>query len=189
MSRRRLSRILFWGFFVVAAAIAAGGFILPKELKVTRSATIRAAPATVFDKLQNLKQWESWGPWFRRERFIDLKFDGPESGAGAMMAWKSDSEGQGRLKIVSAAAPRSIDVAVKFDEGPSANLAFALRAAGEEATEVTVDLESDFGMNPGRRYFALFARGAVARDLDEALENLKALLEEQAPPPTSPSKL
>ena len=137
-----------------------------------------------FDKLQSFKQWESWGPWFERDRFVDKKFDGPESGAGAMMDWKTSAGETGRIKIVSALLPQSLHLAVQFTDNGNAETWFELKNAGGGMTELTWGFQADFGQNMARRYFGVFASHTVARDLEEGLANLKALLE--APPVTAP---
>ena len=184
--RRRLLRVLFWVVSILMTAFVVGGIFLPRQLKVTRSMTIHADPVIVYDKIQSFKQWESWAPWFRRDRFIDKKFDGPESGPGAVMTWKSKSEGDGSIKIVSALIPKTVNMAVQFGDAGEADTWFELKDAGGGATEVTWGFQTDFGHNMARRYFGLLFVTQVRRDLDEGLENLKTLLDQPPPAPANP---
>ncbi len=177
VSRGRLLRILFWIFSIVMTIIAAGAFFLPSEVNVTRSVTMNAAPAAVFDQVQSFRKWEAWAPWFQRDRFLVKDFSGPESGAGAMMTWSSKKEGDGRIKIVAASLTSGLQMAVDFDGSGEADTGFELRAIGDGATTVTWTFKVDFGQNMARRYFGLMLPSAVGRDLDEGLANLKALLE------------
>ena len=181
MPRPRILRILFWVTSVLLVAFVVAAFFLPRQMKVSRAVVISAGPVAVFDKLQSLKQWESWGPWFRRDRFVDKKFDGPESGEGAVMDWKSSGGETGRVKIVSALRPESLHLAVQFTDSGDAETWFELKDAGGGATELTWGFQADFGQNMARRYFGLFAAHTGGNDLEEGLANLKALLEKPVP--------
>ena len=176
-SRRRILRGLFWVVSIVVFVVVTGAFFLPSQVKVSRSVSIKAAPAVVFDQLQSFRKWEAWAPWFQRDGHLVTDFSGPESGAGAIMTWSSKKEGDGRVKIVTAKLPSGLRMAVDFADTGEADTWFDLRDAGGGATELTWGFSVDFGHNMGRRYFGLMVPGAVGRDLDEGLANLKALLE------------
>ena len=94
-----------------------------------------------------------------------------------MMTWSSKKEGDGRIRIVSSSLPSGLRMAVDFGDTGEADTWFDLREAGGGGTELTWSFSVDFGHNMGRRYFGLMLRGAVERDLDEGLANLKAVLE------------
>ena len=179
-SRRRILRILFWVISIAVFVVVAGAFFLPSKLKVGRSITIKAAPAVVFDQLQTFRKWEAWAPWFQRDRFLVKDFSGAESGTGSVMTWSSKKEGDGMITMVSASLTSGLRMAVSFGDSGEANTWFNLRESGAEETEITWSFEADFGYNMGRRYFGLMLRGAVERDLEEGLANLKALLEKPA---------
>ena len=181
ISKPRLLRSLFWTVSVLMTAFVVGGFLLPRDLTITRSITIRATPMDVYDQFQSFKNWENWGPWFQRDPFLEKKFEG-EPGLGALMSWKSRSEGDGRIKIVSARTGQSLRMAVDYGQNGSADLSIDLNEKSEGMTEVTWGFHSDFGQNMAKRYFALFFAGTVKADLEEALSNLKSKLENQPAP-------
>ena len=176
-SRARILRILFWTFSILMILVAVGAFFLPSQVKVTRSVTIKSAPAALLDQVHSFRKWAAWAPWFRRDPLLVTDFTGPESGPGAMMSWSSKKEGDGRIKIVSASLASGLRMAVDFGDSGEADMWFDLRDAGDAATELTWGFQVDFGHNMGRRYFGMMLRGAVERDLEEGLANLKALLE------------
>jgi hypothetical protein len=176
LSKPRLLRVLFWTASVLMTAFVVGGFLLPKQMNVSRSITIRAPKMDVYDQFQSFKNWETWGPWFQRDPFLEKKIDG-DSGMGAMMTWRSKTQGEGRIKILSAFPGQSLRMAVDSGQNGEANLSIDLEEAGENTTKVTWGFQSDFGQNMAKRYFALFFAGTVGDDLDEALANVKAKLE------------
>jgi hypothetical protein len=183
LSKARVLRSLFWIVSILMTAFVLGGFLLPRDLKVSRSIIIRASALEVYDQFQSFKNWETWGPWFQRDPFLEKKFEG-ESGLGAVMSWKSKTEGEGRIKIVSARTAQSLRMAADFGQSGDANLSIDLENAGEGLTKVTWEFQTDFGQNMAKRYFGLFFGGTVRDDLDEALRNIKEKLEKS--PPQSP---
>lgn len=180
---RRALRVLFWIIAGAMVLFVFGAFLLPQRVSVSRSVVIQAPPGAVFAQLESLKKWEAWGPWFQREKFLEKEYSGPESGPGAMLAWRSKEEGDGKVKIVSAQPPGTLRAAVDFGDGGEAELSFDLSGAGAGATEVTWTFATDFGQNMARRYFGLLLPRMAGRDLDEGLANLKQLLEKPAPAP------
>ena len=177
---RRALRFLFWALAALMILFVAGGFFLPRRVEVSATTVIHAPRDTVYDQLQQFKNWESWGPWFARDRFIEKTYDGPPSGLNARMAWKSKTEGEGQIKIVAAQTAAALRMAVDFGESGDANCAFDLKDVPGGGTEVTWTFMTDFGQNMARRYFGLLLRSAVTRDLNEGLSNLKQLLENPA---------
>ncbi len=182
----RLLRALFWIISILMVAFVVGGFLLPRRLQVTRATTIQAPAMEVYDQLQSFRNWETWAPWFKRDPFLEKEFKDPPAGVGAMMSWNSKSQGQGRIKIVSSFPGQSLRMAVDFGSNGEAEMSLDLTSSGG-ATTVEWSFQSDFGQNMAKRYFGLFFAGSVESDLDEALANLKAKMEnppaKPAPPP------
>lgn len=177
--------VLFWAFSILMTAFALGGFFLPRELKVSRAVTVKADPVVVYDWIQSFKKWDQWAPWIQRDPFLEKKFEGSDSGIGATMAWKSRKQGVGRIRIISGVIPARLNMAVDLAENGEADLWFDLKSVGGGMTEVTWGFQTDFGQNMARRYFGLLFSRSVKRDLDEALANLKAVIEASGATPGS----
>ena len=60
----------------------------PGQYRVSRSATIPAAPAVVFEHVNDLHKWETWSPWAKMDPNAKTTFEGPATGVGAVMAWE-----------------------------------------------------------------------------------------------------
>ncbi len=183
ISGKRWVRVLFWVVAGLMALFVFGAFLLPKNVQLSRSTVIRATPQEVFARVETLKHWEKWGPWFRRDPFLEKTYTGPESGEGAMLAWRSKKEGEGRMKITSSHPPGSVVLAVEFDGGSEAEMSFQIAGNRPDATEVTWNFRADFGGNMARRYFGLLLPRFVGGDMEEGLAGLKQLLETPAAAP------
>jgi hypothetical protein len=72
----------------------------PAGFRVTRSATLPAAPAVVFPHVNDLRNWDAWSPWAKLDPAAKVSFEGPQSGTGASFAWAGNRNiGEGRMTI------------------------------------------------------------------------------------------
>ncbi len=75
--------------------------IQPNEFKVQRSATIAAAPAVLFELVNDAKKFEQWNPWAKLDPNIKNTYSGPPSGVGAACSWSGNDEvGAGTSTII-----------------------------------------------------------------------------------------
>src|SRR5688572_5365298 len=87
---------------VVLIGIFAGvAYVQPDTYDVTRSTTINASPAIVFEQVNNLRKWESWSPWKELDPNQKVTFSGPEAGKDAKLSWSGDpwKVGEGSMMI------------------------------------------------------------------------------------------
>jgi uncharacterized protein YndB with AHSA1/START domain len=82
---------------------------------VERSATIAAAPQTVFDLVADFHQWRRWSPWEDVDPNLQRTYRGAEAGQGAVYEWSGNKKaGEGRMEIVEADSPGKIVIALDF---------------------------------------------------------------------------
>jgi hypothetical protein len=94
-----LVRILI-GVAVVFLALAAYVATRPDEFSVARSASFAAPVPAVFAQVNELKKWEAWSPWAKKDPQAKQSYAGPASGTGASMSWAGNKEvGEGRMTI------------------------------------------------------------------------------------------
>ena len=85
----------------VLGALAAYVATRPADFAVTRSATIAAPAPAVFAQVNELKKWEAWSPWAKKDPQAKSTYAGPAAGTGASMSWAGNTEvGEGRMTIV-----------------------------------------------------------------------------------------
>jgi hypothetical protein len=77
---------------LAALAVLIGGILLvaalqPTDFLVTRSASMAAPPARVFQQVNSFHAWEAWSPWAKLDLNAKAFFEGPESGVGAQFTW------------------------------------------------------------------------------------------------------
>jgi uncharacterized protein YndB with AHSA1/START domain len=161
----------------VIVLLAAISFLLPREVRVTRSVTIDAPPEAVFPHVNSLQRFVEWSPWQGYDPAMAQTFSGPEAGVGNRMEWTSEDErvGSGSQEITVSVPNERVETALDFGGmGGTATLALAPVGAG---TEVTWGLDSDMGMNPVGRFMGLMMDRWVGGDYERGLLQLKAQVE------------
>ena len=84
---------------------------------VTRSTTIDAPPARVYDQITNFRNWIAWSPWEGIDPDLERTYAGAESGTGAEYRWSGNRRaGQGRMEITDAAEPSRVQIDLAFEK-------------------------------------------------------------------------
>jgi uncharacterized protein YndB with AHSA1/START domain len=153
------------------------GLLLSPKFVVSRSVTVNAPPEKIYALIADPRSWTQWSAWNQRDPMMTIEYSGPASGAGAVWAWQSKSQGDGRMTFTTAEAPKRLGYELFFpDFGTTSTGDFRLDANGG-ATQVTWSMNGDMGANPLYRWMGLFMDRMVGPDFDAGLANLKALAE------------
>lgn len=76
---------------------------MPKEFSISRSIEIAAPPERITPLITDLHEWRRWSPWEDLDPDMERTYQGPESGVGAIYAWRGNSKaGSGRMEILEA---------------------------------------------------------------------------------------
>jgi hypothetical protein len=167
--------------FIVAIAIA--GVLLyaaiqPDNFRIERSAAIKAPPEKIYPHISELRTWQQWSPYEKKDPNMKRTFSGPASGRGAAYAWEGNKEvGEGRMEVLEA-TPSNVRIDLQFLKPFEArNVAnFSLRPKGDTTT-VTWSME---GRQPFfAKVMCLFLNmdDMVGKDFAVGLANLKAVAE------------
>lgn len=164
--------------FVAALALAAIAYLLPREIEVSRTATIAAPPDAIFPHVNSMQATEAWSPWLGRDPETKLVYSGPEEGVGNKMEWSSEHPqvGSGSQTIVESVPDERVVTALDFGPMGKADAFFDLEPAAG-GTDVTWAFRTDLGMNPVSRWMGLMMDGWVGGDFETGLARLKALAE------------
>ncbi|MDB6070615.1 MAG: Polyketide cyclase / dehydrase and lipid transport [Verrucomicrobiales bacterium] len=95
---------------MLSIVLAALGFLLvillaaiatrPAAFRYTRSTTINAGSALLFDKINDLKKFQTWNPWASVDPSCKMTFEGPPAGVGSSYTWSGNKEvGEGTMTI------------------------------------------------------------------------------------------
>jgi len=168
-------KVLLALVILLAAAVLGGGMLIDPSYAVSRSVLVNAPPDKIYALIDSSKGWAQWGVWYRRDPKMQVTETGAPQGVGAAWSWKSESQGDGAMKLTRA--------------DPGQRVAFELMIAGFDPSQGDITLVPEgnatrvtWGMhghmsNVIGRWFGLFMDKLVGPDFDAGLANLKTLAE------------
>ncbi|MDQ3051985.1 MAG: SRPBCC family protein [Bacteroidota bacterium] len=160
------------GLLILVVVLVVISLFLPAKVHIERSVVINAPVKTVYNTVNNLKSWINWSYWDQIDPNMISRFEGPESGVGAIHRWESEHElvGNGSMTFTETAEPNKILTSFEFDQTwitPGGWL-FEEVQGGSKAT-VFMDMEMPFYARiPG-----MFMDGKLGADFDKTLAGLK----------------
>ncbi len=176
----RLIKWIFGLLLVLIVAFVAIGFLLPREVAVSRTIEINAPAEEIFPWVSNPRASEAWSPWLSIDPDVKVTYGDIESGEGATMTWQSDDQqvGSGSLEHIESVENEKIVTALDFGEMGGATATMVLKELGAN-TEVTWGFTTDMGAGPVGRWMGLMMDRWVGGDYQRGLNNLKKLVENQ----------
>ncbi len=150
----------------------------PDTFAVQRSVTIRSTPDKLLPLISDLRQFNTWNPYAKKDPQMQIAYRGPASGAGAAFDFKGNGNvGSGSITIVDVQPGK---VAMTLDmTAPMAchnAIEYTLKAHGDQ-TEVTWAMR---GPSPfiGKLMGVIFNMDRmVGQDFETGLASLKAQAE------------
>ena len=165
------------GILFVLAILVGVGWLLPTEFIVARSVEIPAAPSVVFPHVADLRAWEKWDPWKRRDPSVKSTYrEGPTDEVGAWEKWRSDESGEGRRVIRELVPLEKVRVNITYGDGEDvARMELHLKPSGE-GTTVLWTMGGETGAAPVSRWIGVMMDSLAGPDLEEGLRALKAVV-------------
>ena len=176
------------GIAVVVLLVVVAGILIyaatkPNDFRVQRSLAIKAPADKIYAQIVDLKGWQAWSPYEKKDPDMKRTLSGAPSGKGAVYEWDGNKNvGAGRMEVIEASAPSK--VAIKLDflkpfEGHN-TAEFTMTPSGD-TTNVTTNVT--WAMY-GPSAFMMKVMGIfmnmdkmIGDDFAVGLANLKALVE------------
>jgi effector-binding domain-containing protein len=170
----RILKILAIVILVIAAA---GLLFFPSSLHVERSIEVNKSPEAAFAYVSDLKNFNSWSPWYKLDPNGKYEFENGTNAVGSKLKWdsKNNKVGQGSM-LISELKPDSV---VKMDlemAGGKAN-AFYTVVPTETGSRVSWGFDADAGMHPLMRIMNKVMKGYLEGVFDGGLIDMKKNLE------------
>ncbi|MBN8577081.1 MAG: SRPBCC family protein [Cytophagales bacterium] len=152
------------------------GFVLPGKLEVSKSVSIQASPAAVFEEINDLKRWETWQYWNTLDPTnMKIVYGEITVGTGATYSWDSPVLDKGSITLSESIPDKSVAIAMDFGGNPATGL-YTVEPDGEN-TLLTFNFHSEAGMNPIGRWINLFIKGEIEKSFEYAGKNIKSIAE------------
>ncbi len=62
------------------------------DFEVTKSSVVKAQRSTVFDYVNDYRNWETFGSWMTKGTALKFEYGSKTMGAGGASSWKNDSD-------------------------------------------------------------------------------------------------
>lgn len=168
------------GIFLAACIIifVIGGFLLPSTTVITRSITINAPDALVFELVSNHKDFKRWSPWAKRDPHMQVRLEGPAKGLGSKSYWRSEHPqvGSGESTYTVYEPYKTATLSLTFEQG-GGDAVFTLNKIDAAQTALQWQFITQ-NTNVIERYFGYFLlENMLAPDYEQGLADLKILAE------------
>ena len=170
----------------VVAVVAVVGLLVvmiamqPNEYSVSRSATIAAAPETVFEQVNDFHKWDAWSPWAKLDPNMKQSIQGPPAGPGSSYSWEGNDEvGKGRMQILESKPGESVKIDLEFME-PMAGKSlteFSFRPAPAGGTEVSWTMSGPHNFASKAMCLVVDMDKMIGPDFEKGLSQMKTAVE------------
>ncbi|MBY0434452.1 MAG: SRPBCC family protein [Cyclobacteriaceae bacterium] len=167
---------------IIIGAIAAS--MQPGDAHTEQSIVINASPATIYQELNGFKTFSKWSPWAKMDPNATYTFEGPESGVGAKMSWKSEkwNVGNGAQWVEESIENKKVKNGLTFEGQPGTSYAtFVLEPMGDGTTVTWMYDGKNEGMM-GKAMWMMMS-GMMNDVYIQGLSDLKAYVESLPPAP------
>ncbi len=170
---------------MLAALSGVGGILVaaslgPNNFRIQRSARIGARPEHIYPLINDLRAFNRWNPFARKDPNMQGAYQGPAEGPGAIYDFKgSGHTGEGSIEILGHKPASEVTMQLNMRKPMKAQnlIVFSLKPA-EDATEVTWLMQGKVPFM-GKVLHLLFSMDKmVGRDFESGLANLKSIAEQ-----------
>lgn len=127
--------ILVIGFSIYVA-------VQPNSFKVTRTRTIKAPSAVIYNNVIDFKNWEAWVAWVENDPSTIITLTDKTKDVGGSYSWE-DKDGIGTMKTIDATPNTSIEQELQFDDFHPSKVNWTFTQNEDNSTDVTWDISSE----------------------------------------------
>ena len=173
-------RILL-GFVVLVVLLAGFVAMQPTEFQVSRSAAFAAPPGEVFAQVNELKRWNAWSPWAKKDPQMKQSYEGPSAGTGAVTSWIGNQEvGEGRMSIVESRPNELVRFKLEFFKPFAATNSAVFEFKPEaQGTRVTWTMHGQNNFVGKAMCLVFDMDKMVGGDFEAGLAGIKAIVEQR----------
>jgi hypothetical protein len=108
------------GIAVVVLLVVVAGILIyaatkPNEFRVQRSLAIKAPAEKIYVQIADLKAWQAWSPYEKKDPGMKRTLSGAPNGKGAIYEWDGNKNvGAGRMEVIEANAPSKVTIKLDF---------------------------------------------------------------------------
>ncbi|MBS7690605.1 SRPBCC family protein [Pseudomonas lalucatii] len=156
----------------------------PDSFRVERSLSMAAPPEAVFAQVDDLRNWQRWSPWAKRDPAMQQSYEGPHAGVGAIYRWAGNKKvGAGSMSIIESLPSQAIRIRLEFLKPfQASNEAQFLFVPEGEGTRVTWSMSGSNNFMAKAMHLVMDMDKMVGGDFEQGLAQLKAVAEAPVTP-------
>jgi hypothetical protein len=149
----------------------------PDEFRVERRLRIDAPADKLWPLIGELRAFNRWNPYERKDPKIKGSYSGPATGIGSRYAWESDKVGVGSLEITGQQPGQAVQMRLDFIKPFEAHnqAEFRLVPQADGSTEVIWAMHGPNNFIGKVMGVFINMDQMVGRDFEEGLSNLKQI--------------
>lgn len=155
----------------------------PDSFQVQRSLRIQAVADRIHPLINDLRRFNTWNPYMKKDPGMRSHYRGPDAGPGAALDFEGDARtvGRGSIAIIESSVPQRVVMTLDMHEPFEAHnrVTFTLVPRGEGVTEVSWTMEGVGALPLMAKVMHVFIDmdRMVGTDFEAGLADLKALAE------------
>ncbi|HEY7656830.1 MAG TPA: SRPBCC family protein [Burkholderiales bacterium] len=167
---------------IIAIAVAAVLLLAankPDFFRVERRASIQAPPEKIFPLINDLRAFNTWNPYEKKDPNLKGRYSGPASGRGAGYAFEGNKDvGKGSVEILESSPPSKVTMKLSMVEPFRAEntVEFTLVPKGG-ATRVTWAMQGPAPFIAKVIHVFIDMDKMVGKDFESGLASLKVIAE------------
>jgi len=167
---------------LVVSAVLVAAATRPDTFRVQRSASIQAPPEKIFPLINDLRRFNTWNPFEKKDPNLKGSYSGAASGTGAAYAFEGNKDvGRGAIEIIDSSPASEVrmrlDMLAPFEAHNIVE--FTLRPNGD-TTRVTWAIQGPVPYFA--KIFHMFCDmdSMIGKEFENGLAELKAIAENPA---------
>ena len=110
--------------------------VQPNSFEVSRTRTIKAPAAVIYDNVIEFKNWKDWSSWVEADPNMKITYPNQTKGVGGLYTWE-DKDGVSTMKTIEAIANKFIKQQMQINEFPASDVHWAFSPNNNGSTNVT----------------------------------------------------
>lgn len=154
------------------------GFAMPGKLETSKSISINAPAAYVFEEVNDLEKNAGWSYWNNLYKDnMTVAYGDIRAGVGAYSEWDGPESGKGSMTITESIPNESVKIDLDFMDQGMAKAWYTLESEGE-GTKLTAGFNTELGWNPFMRWVGmLLIKPEMEKSFDYSLNRIKEIAE------------
>lgn len=171
--------LVFLALGVALLALLAYAASRPDEFRVERRVRIAAPAERVWPHIAELRAFNRWNPYERKDPVLKSAYSGPAQGVGSRYDWDGDQVGSGSLEITGQQTGRAVQMKLDFVKPFEAHnqAEFALQPLADGGTEVRWTMHGPANFVSKLMGVFIDMDRMVGRDFESGLQSLRELVE------------